>query len=478
MTNKYQVYIRNDWPLPFIQPWAEGPTHIAKPPFQWKSIIVANLGDKYAWCYYLKDIIKIGHEADFFLTKRNNLKNFIKQAKQAEKLNRKISSQILKLNLNGFTVKELAKLLQKWQKAHNLFATRFMPIDATDETLEIDIRNSLQKNNINLSLNEMACLLTPNIPTYVQREHTDFVRLAKKYSEYPHSPKVKKAVSEHANKWWWTVMGWGQHQPLTETAIIKKINRAHAVEKLVFKQSREERIRRTTLTIKQQVFKKIPQETKKFLAAFEVLAEMHDTRKEIQMKMMTAGFAITKAMLKKCHIPFRYCRFMLLEEYIELANNIKPSLKELNERICSYWCEFTNGGKTHLYSGKRALKKIKTSKIAEKNKNNSPASIQGQPASPGFVQGKVRVALNANILNRAIKPGEILVTSQTTPEFAPAMKKASAIVTDEGGITSHAAIVSRELGIPCIIGTKNATKVFKDGDIVEVDANKGIVRKI
>ena len=63
----------------------------------------------------------------------------------------------------------------------------------------------------------------------------------------------------------------------------------------------------------------------------------------------------------------------------------------------------------------------------------------------------------------------------TQPEFLPAMKKASAIITDEGGLTCHAAIISRELGIPCIIVTKIATKVFKDGDIVEVDATRGIV---
>jgi len=58
------------------------------------------------------------------------------------------------------------------------------------------------------------------------------------------------------------------------------------------------------------------------------------------------------------------------------------------------------------------------------------------------------------------------------------MKKAGAIVTDEGGITCHAAIVSRELGIPCVVGTKIVTKVFKDGDLVEVDANKGLVKKV
>jgi pyruvate,water dikinase len=64
----------------------------------------------------------------------------------------------------------------------------------------------------------------------------------------------------------------------------------------------------------------------------------------------------------------------------------------------------------------------------------------------------------------------------TRPEYISAMKKAAAIVTDEGGITCHAAIVSRELKKPCIIGTKIATKVLKDGDLVEVDADKGIVK--
>ena len=64
----------------------------------------------------------------------------------------------------------------------------------------------------------------------------------------------------------------------------------------------------------------------------------------------------------------------------------------------------------------------------------------------------------------------------TRPEFVPLMKKAGGIITNEGGITSHAAIISRELGIPCIIGTKIATKVLHDGDLVEVDADNGVVR--
>ena len=74
--------------------------------------------------------------------------------------------------------------------------------------------------------------------------------------------------------------------------------------------------------------------------------------------------------------------------------------------------------------------------------------------------------------------GDILVSIATRPEMLPVMKKAAAIVTDEGGITCHAAIVSRELKIPCIVGTQTATSVLKDGDKVEVDTEKGVVKTL
>lgn len=93
------------------------------------------------------------------------------------------------------------------------------------------------------------------------------------------------------------------------------------------------------------------------------------------------------------------------------------------------------------------------------------------------VMGKIKIVLNAEEV-RDFKRGMVLVTSMTAPEYLPIMKKATAIITDEGGITCHAAIVARELKKPCIIGTKIATKVFKDGDLVEVDANSGDIRKI
>jgi len=98
--------------------------------------------------------------------------------------------------------------------------------------------------------------------------------------------------------------------------------------------------------------------------------------------------------------------------------------------------------------------------------------LTGKPASPGLVSGKVRHIPTAKDIAR-VKQGEIMVTSMTTPDFVPAMKKAAALITDKGGQTSHAAIVSRELGLPCIVGTKTATKVLKPGKIVTINGKTG-----
>lgn len=111
--------------------------------------------------------------------------------------------------------------------------------------------------------------------------------------------------------------------------------------------------------------------------------------------------------------------------------------------------------------------------------------IQGQVASGGKMTGSVKIIpvdysdlerVNAEI--EKMRQGDVLVAETTAPELIVACKKAGAIVTDMGGLMSHAAIVSREFGIPCIVGTKNASKILKDGDKVEVDANAGVIRKL
>ncbi|MBP6944697.1 hypothetical protein KBD61_06325 [Patescibacteria group bacterium] len=103
--------------------------------------------------------------------------------------------------------------------------------------------------------------------------------------------------------------------------------------------------------------------------------------------------------------------------------------------------------------------------------------VKGSIAFQGHATGKVKIVLTGHDLKH-VERGDVLIAVMTFPNFIAAMEKACAFVTDEGGILCHAAIVSREMRKPCVIATKKATKVFKDGDIVEVDADKGIVRKV
>ncbi|MCC7552558.1 phosphoenolpyruvate synthase [Candidatus Micrarchaeota archaeon] len=100
--------------------------------------------------------------------------------------------------------------------------------------------------------------------------------------------------------------------------------------------------------------------------------------------------------------------------------------------------------------------------------------LKGLGASPGIYFGKVKLTPSNEDIDK-VEKGDILVTSMTSPDFVPAMKRAGAIITDHGGSTSHAAIVSRELGIPCIVGTNEATKKLSDGMEITVDAIRGIV---
>jgi phosphoenolpyruvate synthase/pyruvate phosphate dikinase len=103
--------------------------------------------------------------------------------------------------------------------------------------------------------------------------------------------------------------------------------------------------------------------------------------------------------------------------------------------------------------------------------------LKGSIAYPGKITAKCKVLHKVDDMKK-IERGDILVISMTDPNYLPAMEKASAFVTDFGGILCHAAIVSREMKKPCLIATKHATKVFKDGDLLELDADVGIVKKV
>jgi pyruvate,water dikinase len=105
---------------------------------------------------------------------------------------------------------------------------------------------------------------------------------------------------------------------------------------------------------------------------------------------------------------------------------------------------------------------------------DAPVLVSGAPASPGVASGPVKIVPDPSQIDKVLE-GDVLVAEMTTPDFVPAMKRAAAIVTDRGGRTAHAAIVSRELGIPCVVGCENATTTLKDGQVITVDGGNGKV---
>jgi phosphoenolpyruvate synthase/pyruvate phosphate dikinase len=170
-------------------------------------------------------------------------------------------------------------------------------------------------------------------------------------------------------------------------------------------------------------------------------------------------------------------RYVTLEEYkAALAKGREVDVDIVNERYnlsASWLC----GGKLQLVTGSAASKLKKTLLPSDNSTAVQVNELKGAVAYPGRVRGVVKI-VNAVKDMEKFKEGDILVSYSTNPSLVPAMNKAAAIVTNTGGVTCHAAIVSRELRTPCVIGTGYATKVLRDGDVVEVNANIGIVKKI
>lgn len=167
--------------------------------------------------------------------------------------------------------------------------------------------------------------------------------------------------------------------------------------------------------------------------------------------------------------------------YIELATAIerqKPiSQKEIADRKKNGFAIVIKHGVFTLVTGKTdiqsIIKKEGVSEPFEKLINIS--EFKGLAASPGKITGRARVLEDASMISD-LQPGEILVTYMTTIEFIPAFRKAAAVITDEGGMSCHAAIISREFKLPCVVGTKVATRVVQTGDLLEVDASKGTIK--
>lgn len=186
---------------------------------------------------------------------------------------------------------------------------------------------------------------------------------------------------------------------------------------------------------------------------------------------------------RRIHVPLdeMMATYRLTEYRQALSGAEKVSTTRMRARVKLY--AFRRHKNEKVFLEKREAVHRLAKQVLSAQSFESTSGIHGVTANPGLVRGRVRIVQSVDISQvlhdlQHFRKGDILVTWMTQPNMMPIARLASAIVADEGGITSHAAIIARELGIPCVVGAQVATKVLKDGDRVEVDATKGIVRKL
>ena len=210
----------------------------------------------------------------------------------------------------------------------------------------------------------------------------------------------------------------------------------------------------------------------KFKPLFELLAIMSKIQDDRKKTFMIGNYYIKKLLeviSKKTNINYEDLLYYSPNEIINLVeNDVKINISKRKEL-----CIFVYKDELTIIEGEEAEKIFEM--IREKwNINDIKGFVASAPVDE--ISGEARIVLDAH--STQFKKGEILVTSMTRPEFLPLMKNSLAIITNEGGITSHAAVLSRELGIPCVIGTKNATNILKDGDKVYINLKTGEIKVI
>jgi phosphoenolpyruvate synthase/pyruvate phosphate dikinase len=183
-----------------------------------------------------------------------------------------------------------------------------------------------------------------------------------------------------------------------------------------------------------------------------------------------------KKIAASLNLGYRELLDMEPQEIIDAINGKFNAQTAVEARQGENWCIYADGDSHAIIVHDPETVKELAAKMIPQHKGDGN-TIKGQIGNKGVATGRAKVILG-NLEFDKLKPGDVLVTTMTTPDFVILMQKSCAIVTDIGGMLCHAAIMSRELGKPCIIGTKHATKILKDGDLIEVDANRGIVKII
>ena len=290
------------------------------------------------------------------------------------------------------------------------------------------------------------------------------------------SSRVRKLIKNHLKTFRHMKLRWNFEEPYTESEIQKRI---------------EEHIKNNPdLELKKinSPYENAEKITKEFIENYNL------TKREIELIDVVKEFVYlrtfrTDALFKSHYlikellvkitedlkIDFSNLFYLQFDEVLDLLNGKNLDVEGLIKERKNGWYLVMCNDKRTLFCGEEMLI-VDNLNLFQKEIENK-GEIRGDVVSPGKIKGKVRIIKSVKDC-QTMQNGEILVATMTFPQYMVALEKAAAFITDEGGILCHAAIISREMNKPCIIGTKSATKILKTGDLIEVDANKGIVRKI
>jgi len=292
----------------------------------------------------------------------------------------------------------------------------------------------------------------------------------------PDSVKVKKKIADHTGKYAWLGSRWKLEPGWTESEITSRVKyhlKGNPNEQLKnVQQPRDEAEKITAEFIHKYKLSKDELDLIKFVKEFVYLRTF---RTENMAKAAYLLRPVLQRIGKKYGYSIEELSDLTIDEIISLSEGKQDFHALSAKRKKEGYYMIIRDDKIWSFVG--GEKKVIDETGLFQLPDTTDQTLKGQVAWKGLAKGTVKIIKKESDITK-VKRGDILVAVMTFPNYIPAMERAAAFVTNEGGILCHAAIVSREMKKPCIIGTKIATRVLKDGDRVVVDADKGIVKKV
>ena len=398
----------------------------------------------------------------------------------------KKADEIKALYLKNLNAKELIKRHQKFYEDVSPAEDLTMEdVDAVDIIPVEMLKDLLKKEQSNLTEKEFlelyGQLASPIFTSYVSMEEKATINLLIKAKEKKISvdkiinSELYPLLKEIIEKFWWTSLGWENANLRTTDDFLTTLKEYQKNVPDLQKRIKEiDNAEQEKMKLRKKLIKdfNLSPEVIARLRFFDRYAVLHDLRKEMQMRLLHSDNLFLQQFSALTGIEADKLQWFNYEDIYDFVLSKKKFVEEEYEkRRKAYFLSNENGTLTYLI-GNDATKKIKEYYSQDLQ---GIIEIKGVCSSPGKISGRVKVCSGYQEAIKKVELGDILVTGMTLLDYAPAMRKAAAIITDEGGITCHAAIVSREMGKPCLTSTKIATQVLKDNDLIELDGNNGII---